>query len=515
MNFLKDKKTYYFFAAVILVFAVVLRVLSYLQNNPFWGDEANLVIPLLQHTYKNILFSYEELGELAPPFFMFAEKIMINLLGLSEYSVRIIPLVSGIFSCGIFYLIVDKLLEKKSSKLFALIVFAVSFPLIHMSGFYKPYSSDVAISLFALYFLAFKFDFKDKNFGACFLASLLCLICFLSSFQSVFMIFSCLAVLFVHNCVFAKDKSATKSILTVSLLNLFYMLIYYFGFLQKIRNEDHLHYLWANDYSFFPISYRDYGQLTDYLFVNGSYWGVSPKSFIVLAGIILFMGVAAFAFDIFTKKDSKTIYNAMLVFTPIIGVMFAGIISLYPFANRLILSLLPLMFIIISKSLEFEFKKLGIVYKALFVVLVVSFCCTTELPQRVESFVKMPVPVNGPNEREIYKKLDKEVDHNQFVYIEVDAFMTSYVYNRMFNFNNNVLSYYYVYKNLSTFPSEAKTVIDKIKKEKLVYAVVYTNSNDDTDEKTAEIRDFIYGNYDCKIEMETPEGINLLKCQRK
>ena len=35
------------------------------------------------------------------------------------------------------------------------------------------------------------------------------------------------------------------------------------------------------------------------------------------------------------------------------------------------------------------------------------------------------------------------------------------------------------------------------------------------DEKTAEIRDFIYGNYDCKIEMETPEGINLLKCLRK
>ena len=112
MNFLKDKKTYYFLVSVILVIAVVLRVLSYLQNNPFWGDEANLVIPLLQHTYKNILFSYEEIGELAPPFFMFAEKIMINLFGLSEYSVRVIPLVSGIFSCGIFYLIVDKLLEK-------------------------------------------------------------------------------------------------------------------------------------------------------------------------------------------------------------------------------------------------------------------------------------------------------------------------------------------------------------------------------------------------------------------
>lgn len=258
MCFLRQNK-YIISVVLITLLAIIYRFAAYICNAPFGGDEANLVIPLIQHSYKNILFVYDELGELAPPLFFFAEKIITNIFGISEYSVRIIPFVSSVISCVLYYFFCERLLNRGGSKLFALLMFSLSSPLIFFAGFYKPYSSEVAVSMIALYILCFKVDFKDKSPRFYFAVSLFCLLCFLASYQSVFIIYSCLTILLLHNFLFEKNMQTLKNILRLTAFNSIYLLLYYHFFLYKMRTQIHLNYLWTTDYSFFPDTWKDLG----------------------------------------------------------------------------------------------------------------------------------------------------------------------------------------------------------------------------------------------------------------
>ena len=495
-------------AVVIVLIGIFFRVFSFYQNNCLCGDEANLVIPLIQHTYKNILFSYDELGELAPPFFMFAVKIITNILGLNEYTVRIIPLVSSIFSMSFYYIFVDKLLNKNYSKLFALLLFALSSPLILKSGFFKPYATEVAISMVVLYLFCYKFDFKGKSLPACIGVSLLCLLCFLSSYQSVFIIFSCLVIHFIHNCLFEKDKSAFKNITTVTALNLVYMGIYYKFFLYQMRHQDHLNYLWATDYSFFPVSWRDYRQIVDALFVGGSYFELASKSAVIVTLAILLVGFIALCAETFYDRSSKKVLNFLVITVPCTSFIVAGILKIYPFANRLVICLLPLLLVVFVKGLDFDGVKTGKLSKIFFYFLFVCYCCFTNPTMRnYYFFTYQPI-----TERDIYQKIQKEYDPNKLLYIEIDKFLTSFIYNYIDKFSNNIFSFYYIYDNLSTYPGN-DYIINRIKKENDFYAIMHTN--DFIDEETKDIRAYILEHYDCSLEMETEDHIGLNKCSRK
>lgn len=95
---------------LLLGFGLVIRVLQYLSNRALWADEAKLALNLVNRSYGELLQPLAH-DQIAPVGFLWAEKAAIQLLGQTEYALRLVPLVSGIVSLGLFYLLLRGLLD--------------------------------------------------------------------------------------------------------------------------------------------------------------------------------------------------------------------------------------------------------------------------------------------------------------------------------------------------------------------------------------------------------------------
>lgn len=497
---------------LIYIIAIFFRLKYFILNYQLVGDESNLVIPLMQHSYKTIFFAHDELGELAPPIFMFIIKIITNIFSYSEYTLRIIPLISSILSCFLFYYTSKCFLQKKYSICFALLLFAFCFPFIRMSGFFKPYTTEVLFSMLALYFLGIKYSFKNKSYKNNIILSLVCLFCYLSSFQSVFIIFSCFTTHLIYNIFFQKDLKTIKHILFTICLNLGIVFLYYKLFLHKIATDNYLYHLWDTDYNFLPNTYHSLGQLIDF-FINASYWGIANKNTIFIVCGLFALGFIAFVINILKTKDEKEIYNLMLIIASISSFTIAALLKIYPFANRLVISLFPIFIIIISKSLDIKIKKLTIIYNIIFILIFSYFLKTTDLYVYNQDFYDTKISnIKDKERKNTYKKIkDMNINQNTLMYFDTDAFLTAFVYNRMYKFSNNILSFYH-YPHLSKNAS-AEYIYKKLSKEKIFFAMLAT---DYKDEITREIGNLIRDNYNLEEYFFNPDGnMIFVKCTQK
>jgi hypothetical protein len=131
---------------VLLVLGIALRLRAYLANRSLWHDECFLALNLVSRSFAELLqpLDYEQ----AAPFgFLFAERLMVNLFGTSEYALRLFPLLCGIGSVFIFWRIARQLLPPVGVVL-GLAIFSVSSQLIYYSTEVKQYSTDLAVALF-------------------------------------------------------------------------------------------------------------------------------------------------------------------------------------------------------------------------------------------------------------------------------------------------------------------------------------------------------------------------------
>lgn len=128
---------------------ILLRLLLYFANRPFWTDEAQLALNLITRNFEQLLAPLDYC-QTAPVGFLVVEKILLTTLGDFEFVLRIFPLVAGIVSQLLFLKIAKSVLSKNSFPL-AVGLFSFSEPLIQYSSELKQYSLDVLCSQLILY----------------------------------------------------------------------------------------------------------------------------------------------------------------------------------------------------------------------------------------------------------------------------------------------------------------------------------------------------------------------------
>lgn len=128
---------------------ILLRLLLYFANRPFWTDEAQLALNLITRNVEQLLGPLDYC-QAAPVGFLVVEKILLVVLGDSEFILRLFPLLAGIASQLLFLKITRTVLSKNSYPL-AVGLFALSEPLIQYSCELKQYSLDVLCSQIILY----------------------------------------------------------------------------------------------------------------------------------------------------------------------------------------------------------------------------------------------------------------------------------------------------------------------------------------------------------------------------
>ncbi|MSQ95704.1 MAG: hypothetical protein EXR98_14255 [Gemmataceae bacterium] len=131
------------FHALVAVIGVGLlwRVVRYLGQFPIWGDEAMLLLNILERDYAG-LTQHLRFAQVAPLFFLWLEKMALLMLGPSEWSVHLFPFLAGLVSLLVFWRLCRTSYSPVVAGL-AVAVLAVSYYPMRHSAEVKPYAFDL------------------------------------------------------------------------------------------------------------------------------------------------------------------------------------------------------------------------------------------------------------------------------------------------------------------------------------------------------------------------------------
>ncbi len=127
---------------------VLARLIRYYLCFPLWDDESFLCVNFINRSYAQLLLPLDY-HQVAPILFLWIERAIVQLLGFSEYALRLFPFVCSIASLFLFRRVAEKLLTGPAV-LFAVAIFAVSYPGIRYAAEAKPYCTDMMTSLVML-----------------------------------------------------------------------------------------------------------------------------------------------------------------------------------------------------------------------------------------------------------------------------------------------------------------------------------------------------------------------------
>lgn len=136
-------------AAGLLLFGAVVRLVGFLQNASLIGDEAMLALSIGRRSFKQLLQPLDY-GQVATVPFLWAERLVTLVGGVSGYSLRVVPLLAG---TGLLWA-VYRLTRDMAGRLEAVVALALaatSYPLIRYSVEVKPYIVDSLVSVLLIW----------------------------------------------------------------------------------------------------------------------------------------------------------------------------------------------------------------------------------------------------------------------------------------------------------------------------------------------------------------------------
>jgi hypothetical protein len=141
---------------------VLLRILRYAINEPLWGDESCVAANLIGRGYRDLLRPLDY-SQVCPLLFLWIEHSIVKLLGFSELSLRLFPIVCGVASVPLFLYAAGRVV-RGVPLLLAVGIFALSAPPTRLAAEVKPYASDLLVAL-ALMALALEWVRAPERLG--------------------------------------------------------------------------------------------------------------------------------------------------------------------------------------------------------------------------------------------------------------------------------------------------------------------------------------------------------------
>lgn len=327
---------------LIIAIGFILRLDQYLFNRSLWLDEALFVVNVVDRTFLELFEApLEYTGYIMPPGVLVMAKLFVTLFGNNEFVLRLFPFLCGTISLLLFYKMA-KLYVSASAVPLALFFFAISDTLIFYSSEFKQYSSDVMIVII-LFLLVAHLRANVLTFAKLLFLTIVGMIAVWFSHSSVFILATIgiyLALPFLLN----KQWSKLIKLATVYGIWLFNFAILYFFFINiDIPLNKWLHEFWIIANAFMPSPFSSEGLYWLYrtFFMALKYPGGLGN--VYLAGYLVIIGcIVLFA----NKKE--TLF--LLIFPALIA-LFASSLQQYAFSGRLLLFLMPILYLIIAEGI--------------------------------------------------------------------------------------------------------------------------------------------------------------------
>ena len=336
------QKLYFSRSLIWVLFALgaFLRLRQYAFNRSLWLDEAALAINFVTRSFSELLLPLKY-GEMVPVGFIMAEKLAVNFFGPSEYALRLFPLIAGILAMFVFYRVAAKLSDPAAVPL-ALGIFAILQPLVYFSSEAKQYSFDVFIAV-AILLLAVKIaDITQFKFSQVLLYGLCGAVTVWFSHPAVFLLAGAALILVLD--AYRKKRALPAQLIPVFSLWLVSFILCYLVSKRYLSAQvhDHLKEFWKDGFMpLVPKSFQDIKWYARTFFSTFKYPGGFDQP--GLAAVAFLAGVVGY------RSQRKTGSLGFLLM-PIVLVLGASAFHLYPFNNRLILFILPLLILLIAEG---------------------------------------------------------------------------------------------------------------------------------------------------------------------
>ena len=323
----------------ILIFGAILRLRQYFSGRSLWADEAMLALNIVNRNFAE-LFKPLEYDQGAPLGFLLVEELFNVVFGRHELILRFFPLLAGLASLWLFYLLLMSLrggAERRRSNLLALALFALNPQLVYYTSEAKQYIVDVAVAL-GLLLLAipiFQNQLNKKNFIVLAMAGILAL---WFSHPALF-ILAGIGVGLVVQFLRTREYKKLRTTLGIGSLWLANLALLYFINLRQLSQNDYLANYWTDGFiSISPWSdFNWLGDLIQYQF---------DIQFIPLfISVLILVGW----FALFREQRSLAL---AFVFTTVFA-FTASVLHLYPVNGRLSLFLIPLGILLLGKAIEY------------------------------------------------------------------------------------------------------------------------------------------------------------------
>jgi hypothetical protein len=356
---------------VIIAFGFCLRASKYLPAFSMRGDELAVTLNLIDRSAIDLMTRPLDYEQAAPFAFVLLIKALITLFGPSEYVLRLVAFVAGCASLAVMYNLLTKTVGRYGN-LFALAAFAFGSYLIYYSAELKQYSTDVLLALILL--LAFHEHLSRQTTARDFvvLAALgtlaLCL-----SYPALFILAALGITLFLH---YWRDKKRLLWVMLTGALWAGTFLVLYVTLLRHQTQDAYLITFWDNLLSFMPMP--PWQELS---------WFPKALSglFFVVAGLAssLLLVIPLYCFGLWGFWGERRWQWALVLALPVgLNILVSGF-QKYPFHGRLILYLIPLIFIVLGKGIDVLLSLLpnraiaSVVFAALLVLLLKPVIATT------------------------------------------------------------------------------------------------------------------------------------------
>src|SRR6266498_4748483 len=329
---------------VLILLGVVLRLRQYLTGRSLWTDEAMLALNIVNRDFIG-LFKPLDYDQGSPIGFLLVEKIANSFFGRSEYALRLVPLIVGIASIWLFYLLLKRT-TRGAGLLTALALFILNPRLVYYSSEVKQYILDVAVTLGLLLLASRLFDPQLQKRDFLWMA--------LAGFAGIWFSQPALFVLAgigLALVIFYLRKHDYSNLgyligigfLWVATISLLYLLV-----LRNMQQNAFIREYWQGAFLPFP-PWSDIGWFK--LSINGiiaTQFGIPYGTYFVFALMLL-------GWMILWRRNQNYAITLGLIF---IITLAASALQLYPVAERMVLFLIPMGLLLLGKTVEALYQSL-------------------------------------------------------------------------------------------------------------------------------------------------------------
>jgi hypothetical protein len=349
----------------IMLIGAALRLSVYFQNRNLFIDEADLARNIYERNFVGLIHPLSYF-QYAPPLFLWGAKLCAMILGYGEYALKVVPLLSGIGTIILMYLLLQKY-EVKKVAWYPLFLLSTGIIYLRYATEFKQYSSDCLIAL-GLIYLALSVD--SSKMGIPKFVSIWIYagsIAVWGSMPSVFILAGVGSYYFALFYSTGGLKKIYALIIPVAMW-IAQFLLYYFIILKPQIQSDYLQNFHRADFLYLiPTSmhelYHNWEVMIHILGVAAGHWGLSIVFHILLIVIAAYFAV------------KRKMLSILLVVIPMFLLLLAAALHQYTLAPRIVLFIMPVILILIAIGFEqsFSYKYIRAIFVLASVVCMYNF----------------------------------------------------------------------------------------------------------------------------------------------